>query len=170
MYNKVILVGNLTRDIEIRYLPSGMALSKTAIATSRKFKGSDGQMKEEVCFIDLTFWGRSAEVANQYLRKGSKVLVEGRLTFEQWSNSDGKKQSKHSLTVEIMQMLDTKADRENLQNSSQSQYSNNSNNSTSNNQYNQNNQYNKPKESFQKPAYQEEKIPEIDITEDDIPF
>lgn len=160
MFNKVILVGNLTRDIEIRYLPSGQALAKTAIATNRKFK-VNGEAKEEVCFIDITFWGRSAEIANQYLKRGSKVLVEGRLTFEQWTNQEGKKQSKHSVTVENMQML-PKSDSDGggyqpPQQQSQPQA-----------------QAQKPQQtqqSYQKPyANEPEKIPEIDINEDDIPF
>ena len=89
MYNKVIMVGNLTRDIELRYLPSGAAISKTAIATSYKCKMQTGEQKEEVCFLDINFFGRSAEIANQYLKKGSKVLVEGRLVFEQWISQAG---------------------------------------------------------------------------------
>ena len=109
MYNKVVLVGNLTRDIELRYSQGGMGIAKTAIATSRKFT-ANGEKKEEVCFVDITFFGRSAEVANQYLRKGSKILVEGRLNFEQWVDQNGQKRSKHSVTVETMQMLDSKGD------------------------------------------------------------
>ena len=109
MFNKVVLVGNLTRDIELRYAQSGSAIANTAIATSRKFT-QNGERKEEVCFIDITFFGRSAEVANQYLRRGSKILVEGRIKFDQWVSQDGSKRSKHSVIVETMQMLDSKAD------------------------------------------------------------
>jgi len=109
MFNKIILVGNLTRDIELRYSQSGSAIAKTAIATSRKFT-SNGEKKEEVCFVDITFFGRSGEVANQYLRKGSKILVEGRLNFEQWVDQNGQKRSKHSVIAETMQMLDSKGD------------------------------------------------------------
>ena len=109
MYNKAILVGNLTKDIELRYSQSGMAIAKTSIATSRKFT-SNGEKKEEVMFIDLTFFGRSGEVANQYLRKGSKILVEGRIQFDQWVDQNGGKRSKHSINVETMQMLDSKND------------------------------------------------------------
>jgi single-strand DNA-binding protein len=109
MFNKIILVGNLTRDIELRYSQSGMGIAKTAIATSRKFT-SNGEKKEEVCFVDITFFARSAEVANQYLRKGSKILVEGRLNFEQWVDQNGQKRSKHSVIVETMQMLDSRSD------------------------------------------------------------
>jgi single-strand DNA-binding protein len=109
MFNKVVLVGNLTRDIELRYAQSGSAIANTAIATSRKFT-QNGERKEEVCFMDITFFGRSAEVANQYLRRGSKILVEGRIKFDQWVSQDGSKRSKHSVIVETMQMLDSKAD------------------------------------------------------------
>ena len=109
MFNKIVLVGNLTRDIELRYAQSGSAIANTAIATSRKFT-QNGEKKEEVCFVDITFFGRSAEVANQYLRRGSKILVEGRLKFDQWVAQDGSKRSKHSVIVETMQMLDSKAD------------------------------------------------------------
>ena len=109
MYNKVVLVGNLTRDIELRYSQSGMGIANTAIATSRKFT-SNGEKKEEVCFVDITFFAKSAEVANQYLRKGSKILVEGRLNFDQWTDQNGQKRSKHSVVVETMQMLDSKGD------------------------------------------------------------
>ena len=109
MYNKVILVGNLTRDMELRYSQGGMGIAKTALATSRKFT-VNGEKKEEICFVDITFFGRSAEVANQYLRKGSKILVEGRLNFEQWVDQNGQKRSKHSVTAETMQMLDSKSD------------------------------------------------------------
>ena len=108
MYNKVVLVGNLTRDIEMRYAQGGMAIAKTAIATSRKFKSNSGEQKEEVCFVDITFFGRSAEVANQYLRKGSKALVEGRLQFDQWTDQNGQRRSKHGVNVDVMQMLDSK--------------------------------------------------------------
>ena len=108
MYNKVILAGNLARDIEIRYTQGGSAIGNTSIATSRKFKSQTGEQKEEVMFIDLTFFGRTAEIANQYLRKGSKVLVDGRLTLDQWTAQDGSKRSKHSVTVENLQMLGSK--------------------------------------------------------------
>ncbi len=108
MYNKVILLGNLSKDIEIRYSQSGSAIANTAIATTRKFKGADGTQKEEVLFIDVTFFGRSAEIANQYLRKGSKVQLDGRLKLDQWTAQDGQKRSKHSVSVENLTMLDSK--------------------------------------------------------------
>ncbi|NPA28358.1 MAG: single-stranded DNA-binding protein [Epsilonproteobacteria bacterium] len=165
MFNKVILVGNLTRDIELRYSSSGVAIAKVGIATNRRFKSATGEMKDETMFIDLTFFGRTAEIANQYLRKGSKVLVEGRLILEQWVGADGTKRSRHSVTVENMQMLDSKSD--SMQ--QQSSYDMSAANSYS--------QPQQPTAAPQTPPSQpsslqqsEPKIPEIDIDEDDIPF
>ncbi len=108
MFNKVIIVGNLTRDIEMKFTSSGLAIANTAIATTKKFKAQDGTQKEEVLFVDIAFFGRTAEVVQKYLRKGSKVLVEGRLKFDQWTDQNGQKRSKHSVSVDIMQMLDSK--------------------------------------------------------------
>ena len=119
MFNKVILGGNLTRDTELKYTQNGAGIANTAIATSRKFT-SNGEKKEEVCFIDITFFGKLSEVANQYLHKGSKVLVEGRLKFDQWVDKDGQKRSKHSIIVETMQMLDSKDDNQQHNNQQQS--------------------------------------------------
>lgn len=87
MFNKVILAGNLTRDIELRRAQSGAAIAKTAIATSRKFT-QNGEKREETCFVDITFFGNSGEIANRYLKKGSRILVEGRLHFEQWEDKE----------------------------------------------------------------------------------
>ena len=89
MFNKVILVGNLTRDVELRYLPSGAALARLNLATNRRYKKQDGTQAEEVCFIDVNLFGRTAEVANQYLKKGSQVLIEGRLVLESWTDNTG---------------------------------------------------------------------------------
>lgn len=108
MFNKVVILGNLTREIEMKFTPSGLAVANTAIASTKKFKAQDGTQKEEVMFIDIAFFGRTAEVAQQYLRRGSKVLVEGRLKFDQWTDQNGQKRSKHSVSVETMQMLDSK--------------------------------------------------------------
>lgn len=104
MFNKVVLVGNLTRNIEMRYGQSGTAIGSSAIAVTRRYN-SNGERREETCFIDLTFYGRTAEVANQYLSKGSKILIEGRLRFDQWSDQNGQNRSKHSVQVENMEML-----------------------------------------------------------------
>ncbi len=108
MFNKVILVGNLTRDVELRYLPNGSALAKLGLATNRRYKKQDGSQGEEVCFIDVNLFGRTAEVANQYLRRGSQVLIEGRLVLESWTDNNGQKRNRHSITAESMQMLGSK--------------------------------------------------------------
>jgi len=165
MYNKVILMGNLTRDIEIRYSQSGSAIGKTGIATNRKFKSQTGEQKEEVMFVDLTFFGRTAEIANQYLHKGSRVLVDGRLTLEQWTAQDGSKRSKHSVTVENLQMLPR-------ENSGSGDYQQGGGQS-----YNRQNQsagqYSQPapaQQSSQPQPKPEQEIPSIDINEEEIPF
>ena len=165
MYNKIILAGNLTRDVEIRYTQGGSAIGSTAIATSRKFKSQTGEQKEEVLFVDLTFFGRTAEIANQYLRKGSKVLVDGRLKLDQWTAQDGTKRSKHSVTVENLQMLDTKGQSEQM--AAQGGY----NAPQAQDTYSQP----APSQSAPQAAPQQQQapaqnIPEIDINEDEIPF
>ena len=107
MFNKIIIVGHLTRDIELRYTPSGVAIGKSAIAATHKFT-INGEKKEDTCFIGIIFFGKGAEIANQYLRKGSKFLIEGRLKFEQWTDQNGQNRSKHSISVESMEMLGNK--------------------------------------------------------------
>lgn len=102
--NKVIMIGHLARDIELRYTQSQMAIGKTAIAVTRKYT-LNGEKREEICFVDLTFFGKQAEIANQYLGKGSKLAVEGYLKFEQWQDNNGQNRSKHSIAVESMEML-----------------------------------------------------------------
>jgi single-strand DNA-binding protein len=169
MYNKVILAGNLTRDIEIRYTQGGMAVASTGIASNRKFKSANGEQKEEVLFIDLTFFGRTAEIANQYLRKGSKVLVDGRLKLDSWTAQDGSKRSKHSVTVENLQMLSSR-DEAPMSGGGYSQ-PDNGGYTNSNSGYAQQapsqTQAQQPSPAQQAP---ETNIPEIDITEDEIPF
>jgi len=150
MFNKVIMIGNLTRDIELKYIPSGAAIAKSAIATSHKYKTQTGEQKEEVCFLDFNVFGKQAEILNQYVRKGSKVMLEGRLVFEQWTAQDGSNRSRHSLRVENFKFLDSKSD---------------SNNSGQQNNYNQ-----APQGGMQQNVQPEHKIPEIDIDNDEIPF
>jgi len=108
MYNKVILQGNLTKDVEILYSKNGNAIGKSAIAVNRKYKTQTGEKREETMFINITFFGRTAEIANQYLNKGSSVLIEGRLDLQQWTAQDGSKRSQHQLIVENLQMLQNK--------------------------------------------------------------
>ena len=104
MYNRIVLVGNLTKDIELRYTQSGAAIGSSGIAVTRKYT-LNGEKREETCFIDITFFGKQAEIANQYLSKGSKLLVEGRLKFDQWTDNNGQNRSKHTVAVENMTML-----------------------------------------------------------------
>ena len=104
MFNRIVLVGNLTRDIELRYTQGGAAIGSSGIAVTRKYT-FNGEKREETCFIDITFFGKQAEVANQYLSKGSKLLVEGRLKFDQWTDNNGQNRSKHTVAVENMTML-----------------------------------------------------------------
>lgn len=103
-FNKVILMGNLTRDPEVRYIPSGTAVGDLSIAVNRRFRTSDGQDQEETCFVDITVWGRQAETCGEYLRKGRPVLVEGRLKQDRWEK-DGKKFSKLAVVAERVQFL-----------------------------------------------------------------
>ena len=103
-FNKVILMGNLTRDVEVRYTPSGTAVSEVGLAVNDRRKGADGQWVDETTFVDVTLWGRQAEVAGEYLTKGSPVLIEGRLKLDQWEK-DGQKRSKLRVVAENMRML-----------------------------------------------------------------
>ena len=161
MYNKVILVGNLTRDIELRYSQGGHAIAKTAIATSRKYT-ANGEKKEEVCFVDVVMFGRTGEVANQYLRKGSKILTEGRLQLEQWVDNNGQKRSKHSVVVESMQMLDSK-------NEGQNNAAQNQNYAAPQQQQQSYGQPTQQQNAQKKEAPRTDNIPVIDIDEDEIP-
>ena len=156
MYNKTIILGNLTRDIDLKYLSNGSAVAKSSIATSYKYKSQDGSAKEEVCFLEFTIFGRIAEVANQYLRKGSKVLLEGRLAYETWTAQDGSSRSRHSLRVEEMKMLDSK----------------NNQDSTPSSQYRTARESSAPEENksnYTPSSAMDRNIPDIDI-DDKIPF
>ena len=110
MFNRIIMLGNITRECELRYLQNGGAVCTTGLATNRRYKKQDGSPSEDVCFIDITFFGRTAEIANQYVSRGKKVLDEGRLKLEQWTDQNGAKRSKHSITVETLQMMEGKAE------------------------------------------------------------
>lgn len=186
MYNKVIMIGNLTRDIELKYLPSGSAIAKSAIATSHKYKTQTGEQKEEVCFLDFSVFGKAAEILNQYVRKGSKVMLEGRLIFEQWQAQDGTNRNRHTLRVDEFKFLDSKNDSMGMQQGgyNQAPQVQNSYNQPTQQQpsYNQpqqnsyNNNYNTPVEQqaqqqggMAQNSY-EQNIPTIDIDNDEIPF
>jgi len=99
-FNKVIMLGNLTRDPSLSYLPSQTPVVEFGLATNRKWTDKDGNQKEEVCFVDCRAFGRQAETINKYCEKGRPLLIEGRLTFDQWETTEGQKRSKHRITVE----------------------------------------------------------------------
>ncbi len=103
-YNKVILMGNLTRDPELRFLPSGTAVANFGIAVNRKYRQNEEE-KEEVLFVDIVVFGRQAETCNEYLRKGRPVMVDGRLQYRKWETEDGKTRSKHEVVATIVQFL-----------------------------------------------------------------
>ncbi len=107
-FNKVILVGNLTRDPVLSYLPNKTAVVELGIAVNRRWRSADGQQREETCFIDCRAFGRPAETINQYCAKGRPILLEGHLQYQQWTAQDGGKRSKHVIVVEGFQFMDTK--------------------------------------------------------------
>jgi len=107
-YNKVLLMGNLTRDIEMRYTANNLAIAKMGLAVNRNFTTKDGEKREEVTFVDCEAFGRTAEVMQQYLRKGRPVFIEGRLKLDQWDDKDGNKRSRMMVVIESFQFIDSK--------------------------------------------------------------
>lgn len=107
-FNKVFLMGNLTRDVEVRQLPSGGSVANIGMAVNRRFKTQDGQQREETTFVDCEAWGRTAEVMAQYLAKGRPVFIEGRLRLDQWQDKDGGNRSKLKVIVENFQFVDSR--------------------------------------------------------------
>lgn len=109
-FNKVLLLGNLTRDPEVRYTPKGSAVADLGIAVNRQYTLDNGEKREEVTFVDVTFWGRTAEVAGEYLKKGRPVFIEGRLQLDTWDDKQsGQKRSKLKVIGETMQMLGSRS-------------------------------------------------------------
>ncbi len=104
-FNKIFLMGNLTRDPQLSYTPNQTAVVDFGLATNRRWTGQDGSQREETCFVDCRAFGRLAENMNKYLTKGRPVFVEGRLTFDTWTAQDGTKRSRHRVTVENFQFL-----------------------------------------------------------------
>jgi len=110
-YNRVILVGNLTRDVDLRYVSNGgTAVTDLGLAVNDRRKNQSGEWVDETTFVDVTLWGRTAEIASQYLSKGSSVLIEGRLKLDTWE-TDGQKRSKLRVVGDKMQMLGSRSDR-----------------------------------------------------------
>lgn len=107
--NRVIIIANTTREIELKQTPSGASVANFSIASNRKFKSGD-ETKEEVSFFDCVVWGKLAELCNQYVNKGDRVGIEGRLQQRRWENTEGKTQSKVEIVVENIQFLSNKKD------------------------------------------------------------
>ncbi len=103
-FNKVLLMGNLTRDPEVRYTPSGMAVADLRLAVNRRYRSADGQEHEETCFVNVTVWGKQGENCGQYLKRGRPVFVEGRLKYDEWEK-DGQKFNRLSVVAERVQFL-----------------------------------------------------------------
>ncbi len=104
-YNKVLLMGNLTRDPQLSYLPSQTAVVDFGLAVNRRWKSKEGEDREETCFVDCRMFGRRAEVINKYCKRGNPLFIEGRLTFNSWEAQDGSKRSKLRVTVENFEFL-----------------------------------------------------------------
>jgi len=104
--NRVLLIGNLTRDPEVRYTPKGTAVAEIGLAVNRIYSGEDGEKKEETTFVDVTLWARQAEIAGQYLKKGRPVFIEGRLQLDTWDDKQtGQKRSRLRVVSENLQLL-----------------------------------------------------------------
>ena len=104
-FNKIFLLGNLTRDPQLSYMPSQTPVVDFGLAVNRRWTGQDGNSREETCFVDCRAFGRNAENINKYCRKGRQLFVEGRLTFDTWTAQDGTKRSKHRVTVQTFQFV-----------------------------------------------------------------
>lgn len=114
--NKVFLAGNLTRDPEMRYTPAGLAIATFGLAINRGWTSKDGEKKDEVCYVDVDAFGRTAEVIAEHLRKGSPIFIEGRLVFNQWDDKSGQKRSMLKVAVDSFQFVggnNAKSDRQN---------------------------------------------------------
>ncbi len=125
-FNKVILMGNMTRDPQLTFLPSNTPVVEFGIATSRTFKKQDGTQGEETCFTDCQMFGKRAEVINKYFHKGEPILVEGRLKLDQWQGQDGSKRSKLRVFVESFEFVGGKK-QDTQQHQPESQFTENNN-------------------------------------------
>jgi len=108
-FNKVIIAGNLTRDVELKYTPKGTAVAKLGIAINRSWTGDDGQKREDVTFVDVDAFGKQAETLAKYIKKGRSILIEGRLKLDQWDDKQtGQKKSRLGVLLESFSFLDSK--------------------------------------------------------------
>lgn len=122
-YNKIILVGRLTRDPQLSFLPSQTPVCEIGLAVNNKWRDKDGNQREDVCFIDCRCFGKQAETLNQYMSKGRQILVEGRLELDQWEATDGTKRSKHRVMIQSFQFMDGGQDGEKEEKPAQGAYS-----------------------------------------------
>ena len=153
MLMKVMGVVRLTRSVDIRYLESGIAIANFVVASSKKFKTQSGEQKEETTFVECVAFSKLGEMCNQYLQKGSKIYIIGELKLQQWTDQQGQKRSKHSITIDSMEMLDSKQDSQQNQ-PQQGSY-----------------QQQHPTQGYLQPQQQaQSSVPEIDIDNDEIPF
>lgn len=106
--NRVLLMGNLTRDPELRYTPNNTAVCSLGIAVNRRWRDQSGEQQEETTFVDCEAWARAAETINQYMRKGRPIFIEGRLKLDQWQDKDGNNRSKIKVVVENFQFIDSR--------------------------------------------------------------
>lgn len=111
-YNKVIMMGNLTRDPQLSYLPSQTPVVEFGLASSHRWRSKEGEQREETCFVDCQAFGRMAENISKYCKKGRPLLIEGRLSFNQWETPEGAKRSKHRIHIDNFTFVDTKASAE----------------------------------------------------------
>jgi single-strand DNA-binding protein len=150
--NRVLLIGNLTRDPELRYTPKGTAVTEIGLAINRIYSGEDGEKKEETTFVDVTLWARQAEVASQYLKKGRPVFIEGRLQLDTWDDKQtGQKRSRLRVVAENLQLLGSRPEGESS--SAPSSYPRRTSSA-----------------STPPPARPEPRDPDLDAEPDDIPF
>jgi len=110
--NKVILLGNLTRDPEIRETPNGSQVAECGMALNRKFKNASGELIEEVTYVDVTFWGNQAKLVRDYCHKGKQIAIEGRLKLDQWESKEGEKRSKLRVIAENLHFTGSRGDQE----------------------------------------------------------
>jgi single-strand DNA-binding protein len=148
--NRVLLIGNLTRDPEVRYTPKGTAVADIGLAVNRIYSADDGEKKEETTFVDVTLWARQAEIAGQYLKKGRPVFIEGRLQLDTWDDKQtGQKRSRLRVVGENMQLLGSRSESEGSPSTSPPRRSPG------------------PSAPAQRP---EPRDPDLDVEPDDIPF
>lgn len=164
------MIGRLTHDVELVSLNTGVVLARLRLASNNNYKKSDGTMSEDVCYIDVTLFGKAAENANRFLRKGSKILVEGRLRYETYVDQQGNNRSKHSITAESVEYLDSKQQSEGYGNS----YDNASGGGYGASRYGNSGHYGNhggSSQGYSRNTHNKNaEPPEIDVNSDEIPF